>query len=55
MPPQEEIPGLVIADALKKRNNNLALYQGFLLITLTKNLKILYTNLDSLLMIQEEN
>jgi len=38
---------------LKKKNNNLALYQGFLLITLTKNLKILYTNLDSLLLIND--
>ena len=38
-----------------KKNHNLALYQGFLLITLTKNLKILYTNLDSLLMISEDD
>lgn len=36
----DKIPGLSIVDALKKKNNNLALYQGFLLITLTKNLKI---------------
>lgn len=45
----------MIVDALKKKNNNLALYQGFLLITLTKNLKIQYSNLDQLLMIRESD
>lgn len=45
--------GPVIAEKLKKKNNNLPLYQGFLLITLTKNLKILYSNLDSLLLISD--
>ena len=45
----------MIVDALKKKNNNLALYQGFLLITLTKNLKIQYSNLGQLLMIRESD
>ena len=52
---EQKIPGLMIVDALKKKNNNLALYQGFLLITLTKNLKIQYSNLDQLLMIRESD
>ena len=40
--------GKAISDAIKNKHSNLALYNGFLLITLTKNLKMLYLNLDSL-------
>jgi hypothetical protein len=42
-------------EEIKKKNDNLSLYPGFLLITLTKNLKILYSNLDSLLLIDEND
>jgi len=48
-----DIEGNDIADALRKKNQNLALYQGFLLLTITKNLKIFYSNLDSLLLISD--
>lgn len=44
-----------IIEELKKKNQNLQLYTGFLLITLTKNLKILYSNLDSLLLIDQKD
>ena len=42
-----EIAGADIVKELKSRHSNLALYNGFLLITMTKNLKMLYYNLDS--------
>lgn len=41
-----EITGSDIVKELMGRNSNLALYDGFLLITMTKNLKMLYFNLD---------
>ena len=42
-----EITGADIVKELKNRHSSLALYNGFLLITMTKNLKMLYFNLDA--------
>ena len=39
-----------IGEHLKSKNQNVALYPGFLVLVMTKNLKLLYMNLDSLLM-----
>ena len=47
---KEQILGLDIGEHLKAKNQNVALYPGFLLLVMTKNLKLLYMNLDSLLM-----
>jgi hypothetical protein len=41
-----EFKGEKIAEVLQKKNLNLSLYQAFLLVVLTKNLKIYYLNLD---------
>ena len=43
--------GVDVGEELKTKNQNLALYDAFLLIVMTKNLKMLYMNLDSLLLI----
>ena len=57
---QEQILGVDIGEQLKSKNQNVALYNAFLLIVMTKNLKLLYMNLDSLLLMgdsadEEEN
>ena len=39
-----------IGEHLKSKNQNVALYPGFLVLVMTKNLRLLYMNLDSLLM-----
>ena len=52
---QSQIKGENIGEHLKTKNQNLALYNAFLLIVMTKNLKLLYLNLDSLLLIGDSN
>ena len=47
---KEQILGMEVGEHLKSKNQNVALYPGFLVLVMTKNLKLLYTNLDSLLM-----
>jgi hypothetical protein len=50
--PKDQYPthfsGQHITDVIRDKNNNIALYGAFLLLTLTKNLKLLYFNMDSL-------
>lgn len=50
--PQDQNPthfsGQHITDVIREKNNNIALYGAFLMLTLTKNLKLLYFNMDSL-------
>ena len=48
---QVEATGSDVMEALKVKNQNLSLYGGFLLLALTKNLKLLYFNLDQLTML----
>jgi len=40
---------------LKTKNQNLALYNAFLMIVMTKNLKMLYMNMDSLLLMGDSS
>lgn len=44
--------GSLIADLLKRKNGN-GLYPAFLFLALTKNLKFLYINLDSVLLVSK--
>jgi len=45
--------GTDVIEHLKDKNKNLALYPAFLIIVLTKNLKLLYLNIDSLLVVPD--
>jgi hypothetical protein len=38
--------GLEAISILNEKNKNIALYGAFLMVSLTKNLKLLYCNLD---------
>jgi len=46
----KEIDGFEVAEKLKIKNGNLPLYPAFLILVLTKNLKFLYMNLDSVML-----
>lgn len=50
-----EFSGEKIAEELQRKNQNLSLYQAFLLIVLTKNLKMFYLNLDQYLIMKEQD
>jgi hypothetical protein len=43
---KKAMSGLEAGTILDEKNKNIALYGAFLLVTLTKNLKLLYCNLD---------
>lgn len=45
-----EYSGEKVAEELQKKNQNLSLYPAFLLIVMTKNLKMYYLNLDQFLL-----
>lgn len=47
-----EFTGERIAEELQRKNQNLSLYPAFLLIVLTKNLKMYYLNLDQYLLLK---
>ena len=54
MPPgPAEVEGHDVSDVIKQRINNLPLFRANLMVTLTKNLKLCYLNLDSMFVVNE--
>jgi hypothetical protein len=45
----EQIEGHLVAEKLKDKNSRLPLYPAFIIFTVTKNLKCLFANLDTVL------
>lgn len=52
-PSQEIVEGHLVAEKLKEKNQNQPLYNAFLLLVLTKNLKFLYLNLDQVIIAEK--
>jgi hypothetical protein len=52
---QLEFKGERLAEELQIKNQNSSLYQAFLLIVMTKNLKVYYLNLDQYLILRQQD
>lgn len=52
---QQEFKGERIAEELQKKNQHSSLYPAFLLVVLTKNLKMYYLNMDQYLILRQED